>query len=77
MSTWQNGQTPQTLKDRKLELQRLRRSRRNRVDYYPSAAAWAAIAPLCDGRTPISTLIDRLVLAGDPELRATIKGGAS
>lgn len=46
------------------EVQRLRRSRRRRIDYYPSAEALRAIEEVTAQGYPASAVIDALVTAG-------------
>lgn len=77
MSTWQPGKPVLTDEDwrewqawrkaRKLELQRQRRAGLPRIDYYPSKEALAAIERQARWNTPVSTLIDELILASIPE----------
>lgn len=61
-------------KARKLALQRARRARMARIDYYPSKEALELIEPKEERNTPISTIIDRLLLAGNPELSDITRG---
>ena len=75
--SWQSGQPVVTHDDwlewqawrkaRKLESQRQRRSKLTRIDYYPSKAALVAIERAGGWPTPVSTLIDELILARLPE----------
>jgi len=46
------------------EAQRQRRSRRRRIDYYPSAEAWQAIEKVTAQGYSASAVIDALVTAG-------------
>lgn len=75
--SWQSGQPVVTHDDwlewqawrkaRKLDGQRQRRASMTRIDYYPSKAALEVIQSIGDGHTPVSTLIDELILARIPE----------
>ena len=75
--SWQHGQPVVTHQDwmewtawrkaRKLESQRKRRASLTRIDYYPSKAALEAIERAGGWPTPISLVIDKLILAKLPE----------
>lgn len=77
MSGWQVGQPVVTQQDwqdwqawrmaRKLEGQRKRRASMTRIDYYPSKAALVAIREAEHWNTPVSTIIDGLILGETPE----------
>jgi hypothetical protein len=77
MSNWQPGQPVVTQQDwqdwqawrmaRKLEQQRQRRASLTRIDYYPNKAALEAIREAERWNTPVSTLIDELILGNLPE----------
>ncbi len=77
MSNWQPGQPVVTPEDwqawqawrkaRKLEGQRQRRASMTRIDYYPSKVVLEAIREAERWNTPVSTLIDELILARLPE----------
>lgn len=77
MSEWKPGLPVATHEDwlawqvwrkaNKLESQRARRASLRRIDYYPSKAALAAIEHQARWNTPVSTLIDELILASLPE----------
>lgn len=77
MSRWQPGQPVVTPDDwlewhawrkaSKLDSQRHRRARLTRIDYYPSKAALKAIHEAARLNTPVSTIIDELILARLPE----------
>ena len=77
MASWQHdmiGDAEALRKERKLALQRARRARMARIDYYPSKEALELIEPKEERNTPISTIIDRLLLAGKPELSDIARG---
>lgn len=77
MSNWQPGKPVVTPEDwlewqawrkaSKLEGQRQRRASMTRIDYYPSKAALEAIREAERWNTPVSTIIDGLILGETPE----------